>query len=478
LFRAGFRDELFRDDFLGIETSARAKMVAMRFAVLLITFLGSTLVLACSGDDKTGARTPEPEATRAATTTVEPAASATPGVGAAVRGITGLFTDPRPSQPDDYFTLPPRPLSPFKDWDGKSVVVYDIENMTGVNFGPGLGPSISPDGTRLAFNVLEQAKPSRVRIIDLATRETIQEFESTGGLASFIDDNYLYVPSSGMPQVRDIRSGETTPLEKIGDPLLRARLEQRAYATSSVVNDGQYRLAREGFDEEQDKCLTKPDPAMSQNLCEADRAEHWTLREVRTGSVVLQFQAYDAGPAGPGEIVLATSPQCDMPDGTTAWCPKVSEILRSDDPSDTHPYEEVRGSSNIFIVEIESGEAQFVATADFSAVTQYGWPQNWPLIADKDYVVWTGSYCSQESPANTRIYDRATGKIAELDASLWVQFTPTGDLGVDPFGPDAILNIDTLDWKIVLPDNVGDVGESPDGRYLYVGGVLGHGGLC
>jgi hypothetical protein len=25
---------------------------------------------------------------------------------------------------------------------------------------------------------------------------------------------------------------------------------------------------------------------------------------------------------------------------------------------------------------------------------------------------------------------------------------------------------------------VTDVGESPDGRYLIVGGVLGHGGLC
>jgi hypothetical protein len=38
--------------------------------------------------------------------------------------------------------------------------------------------------------------------------------------------------------------------------------------------------------------------------------------------------------------------------------------------------------------------------------------------------------------------------------------------------------MDTLDWKTVLPDGVVEVGESSSGRYLYVGGVLGHGGLC
>jgi hypothetical protein len=129
-------------------------------------------------------------------------------------------------------------------------------------------------------------------------------------------------------------------------------------------------------------------------------------------------------------------------------------------------------------VNIETGTAKFIATASFSATPFYGWLQNWPLIANERHIVWTGSFCSLESPAYTQIYDRATGQITELDASLWVGFTATGDLGVDPFGPRAILDIETLQWNIVLPESVTDVGESPDGRYLIVGGVLGHGGLC
>jgi hypothetical protein len=478
LFRAGFRDELFRDDFLGIETSARAKMVAMRFAVLLITFLGSTLVLACSGDDKTGTRPPQPSATSGATATAEPAASATSGVGTAVRGITGLFTDPRPSQPDVHVTLPPRPRSPFKNWDGESVVVYDIEDMTEKDFGPGLAPSLSPDGAHLAYNVTEQGRPDRVRVVDFATGDTLDEFEWTQGLGGFVTDDFISLGSvAPRQQVYDLRNREIVFADDVDDPALVAATAARAAGQSGfLIEDGSYRLRQRLYNEHGvDICTSRDD--LEYERCRAEASEDWTLEDVQSGDVLLRFQALVAGSAGNGELVVATSPVCNGQDGTQARCEDLRYELRSNDPPGEFSFEEVHGTTNIFLVNIETGMATFVATASFSENTQE-WPSNWPLIADGDYVVWTGSYCSQDAPSNTRIYHRATGKIMELDASLWVKFTRTGDLGVDPFGPKAILDIATLDWDIVLPAGVTDVGESPNGRYLVVGGVLGHGGLC
>jgi hypothetical protein len=358
-------------------------------------------------------------------------------------------------------------------------VVYDVLAQTEVNFGPGLIPSISPNGTKLAINVVKQGAPLGVRIVEISTKATVVEFEYTGGLASFIDDNYLYLPGGpGQPEAHDLSTGERTPLDEIIDPILKARLAARASGSGgTLVDDGKYRLVREAWDEKQDLCRTDPDPDVPYELCQAGAFEQWRLEDVSTGAAALAFRAYDAIPAGKREIVIATSPQCQAADGSLIWCAEMHREMRDMRP-ERRPYPEVNGTANIFIVDIESGKAEFVATASFSATTAYSWPQNWPLIANETHIVWTGSYCSQENPANTQIYDRATGQVTELDASLWVGFTATGDLGVDPFGPRAILDIETLQWNIVLPESVTDVGESPDGRYLIVGGVLGHGGLC
>jgi hypothetical protein len=448
---------------------------------LLLILLPLAVLLAGCGDDEPLAMTATPQlsATRAPTEAVGPEATAVAQPTQALRQVTGLFLEPRPSEPDRFVSVPPRPPSPFAPWDRESVVVYDVLAQTEVNFGPGLIPSISPNGTKLAINVVKQGAPLGVRIVEISTKATVVEFEYTGGLASFIDDNYLYLPGGpGQPEAHDLSTGERTPLDEIIDPILKARLAARASGSGgTLVDDGKYRLVREAWDEKQDLCRSDPDPDVPYELCQAGAFEQWRLEDVSTGAAALAFRAYDAIPAGKREIVIATSPQCQAADGSLIWCAEMHRELRDMRP-ERRPYPEVNGTANIFIVDIESGKAEFVATASFSATTAYSWPQNWPLIANETHIVWTGSYCSQENPANTQIYDRATGQVTELDASLWVGFTATGDLGVDPFGPRAILDIETLQWNIVLPESVTDVGESPDGRYLIVGGVLGHGGLC
>jgi len=127
-------------------------------------------------------------------------------------------------------------------------------------------------------------------------------------------------------------------------------------------------------------------------------------------------------------------------------------------------------------VDVKSGKASFIATVRYDPPTRLR-PFNWPLAADANYVTWTESYCGQEPRGKTRIYERKTGKVRELDASLWVQLA-AGFLGVGEFGAKALIDPATLLYKAVLPHNLGDVFWSPDRRYAVVGEPFGHGGLC
>jgi len=424
----------------------------MRFPAL-VAALAAALVLGCTGDDESPAVSGTPGATPEATT----AAVSTTTAGGATRGITGLFTEARPRQADDVFVMASRPPSPFRAWDRESVVLYDVEQGTEVNFGPGIMVSFSPDSKKLAFN---SSPPGTVRVIDIATKQS-REFPIVGGNARFVADNYLDVDGA----VMDIRTGQTQAIDEITDPALK----EMAEASRRPPDPGRYR-----FRDQAKGRAACSDPTPGPDRCVVMANEQQVLEETSTGKVVLEFRALAAFQVGPDELVIATSPQCKSTDGSQKWCGDVVAGLLTDPPQTRTRYAE--GTTNIFSVDIASGRATFVATAPFRPNTNTIY-SHWPLIANKDYIVWSGGFCSGQKD-NTRIFERASGRIRELNAALWVSFTPSGDLGVDPFGPRAILDIETLQWKIVLPENLVDVVESPDGRFLAVGGVLGHGGLC
>ncbi|MEX2246395.1 MAG: hypothetical protein WEC75_06885 [Dehalococcoidia bacterium] len=343
-----------------------------------------------------------------------------------------------------------------------------------MSLGRGFAVSFSPDGTKVALNPTDgSGRPDRVRVIDLATMAS-EEFASIGGLASFVDNDYLYLPGGGEVRVLDIRTGEVTRLNDADDPLLRAKLKQRGSGSGALTVDGRYRLLRR-TDRADDFC--RDVPAAERQRCSAEAFEQWTIEEVSTGRIVRELRAHHVGSAGPGEVVVATSPQCQGADGSLEWCEDVLQELRADDAPGTFPVEYVTGTSNVFIVDVATGDTGFIATAVYTANTGVS-PSNWPLMANDDYIAWTDAYCGQDRGGHTFLFDRATGELAELDTGFWVTFTPGGDLGVGAFGPQAILDLPALSWRIVLPQGTVDVVQSPDGQYLAVGGVLGHGGLC
>ena len=131
------------------------------------------------------------------------------------------------------------------------------------------------------------------------------------------------------------------------------------------------------------------------------------------------------------------------------------------------------GSTNIFAVDPATAEATFVTTATASA-------PNWAFDASSDHVAWMDGFCAaaDQDEVHTRIYDRRRGMLTELDQALWLKLTPGGEIGDGQFGPQALIDIETLEYTTVLPVGFSDVAWSPDYCYAAVGFPLGHGGLC
>lgn len=162
--------------------------------------------------------------------------------------------------------------------------------------------------------------------------------------------------------------------------------------------------------------------------------------------MLLQFQASEAVPAGRGVIAVAAT--------SVATGPAAPAGYR-------------HATTNIFLVDIKTMTATFVATA--------GIYMQFPLVADDNYIVWTDNYCDG---GHTRIFDRKSKKITEVEASLAPVAMANGLILEGAFGGRALIDPATLQYRAALPPGVGDTSWSADYRYASLGQVGGHGGLC
>jgi hypothetical protein len=347
----------------------------------------------------------------APTPTATPTVSPTPEPTATPKPVTGLFTDPRPRDPGRQAVVGPR-LDTFEPWDGESTMLYDIEAQTAKNLGPGWLGSFSPDSRRMAW-VATDGTNETAKVIEIATGMITELVPARARFLSWLGDRHVLVRlADGDGLYRvDVTTGERTRFRRADLP---------PDYVESPNGDG-YRYLREGT---------------------ADNRQQFTVF-APDGSAVLRFRAYRAVWAGPAELAVATP----VTNGTT----------------------------NVFLVDLETGEATFVATSKWRE-----W--NWPLAANAEYVAWTDDYCGG---GWTRILVRSTGEIVELDQNLWLAaFTPGGLLAVGAFGANALIDPQTFEYVAALPglepgqEAFGDKTWSADYRYASQGQFGGHGGLC
>lgn len=383
--------------------------------ILGLAFL--TLVIAACGG-----------ASQAPTPTADPSPDASPSPSPAtaprVTG-TGLFREPRPTPPDASRSLGPAPAM-FSPWDGTSTMIYDVAAGTEVNLGRGSIGRFSLDSTRMVWisRPADSFYNGEARIVDLRTME--QRSLGPGRLAIFADNDHVEIarPDSNESEIVDLRSGALTPV--VGLPNF-----QPSYAIKT--GDGQ---------ELRQTLLDPNDQARSR----------FTLTGAADGRVLLEFEAWYAKPAGSGALIVATVAQATPGDGPA---PTITGYVPQ--------------TTNIFLVDIASGRATFVATS-----SAHG--PNWPLVADERYVIWTEDYCGPV-PGRTRFFDRRSGDIIEINASLWLdEFTPGGLLAAGAFGAKALIDPESWEHTAALPGG-GDSSWSPDYRYASMEAV-GHGGLC
>ncbi len=437
---------------------------SIRWLALIVLIAG----LAGCGGASSSTETPQPASSVPAggtTSIASPALTPEPEDPIYAPGITGLFAEPGNTKVDHIADVPPIPASTYAAWDRQTVVVFDTAEAKEYSYEPGFYPSMSPDGTKLIYSLNAGSGPGQVILIDWATQKRT-ELDATG-FARFIDNDRIFLGEDDT--ILDLKTGKRTPVTDSVDWLAinAARGGERHLHPTP---DGQYvGLSRDPSSIEDVECGNL-DPE-AQIICKARLQEDWALIDGKTGDLLQQFRALRVVPAGPGVLILATSPQCDSLNGQRVWC---EDAITQAGLSTQDLYTaagDLNPTTNLFRIDVATGQAQFIATVRYD-------PLNWPLVASDRYVAWTESYCT--SPAgHTKVYDMQTGQIMELDASFWLDgITPDGHLGIGEFGPRALLNLQTMQWDVVLPEAASNVGWTPDYRFAYVGSTLGHGGYC
>jgi hypothetical protein len=336
--------------------------------------------------------------------------------------VHGLNREPEPPASATPVQLGARP-EPIAPWNGSSMMLYDIEAATARDFGFGTPGIFSPNNRNLVF---ARTGPfdldGDVIVVDVATGG-----ETPIGLGTargWLDDRraaFFVQDAAPTTEIVDIVSGarETTGPVPIGQPFNEQTTPDGYLLRQEFISENPFPLSR--------FILTDP---FNGNL------------------ELLRFEAWMAKPAGQRYLVVATEP---LPNG-----PPDARGVRAQ-------------TTNIYLVFIPSGQPAFIATSP-------AYPPNFPLIANDDLVAWTEDYCAP-TPGSTRIFDRRTKEMRELDATLWLQdFTPDGLIAAGAFGADELIDPESLEYTAVLPPS--EAQWSSDYDFASVGQVGGHGGLC
>lgn len=423
----------------------------MRTTLMVLVVVAGLLAAACGG---TSAK-PTPPATTAAfspttaiattpaTAVTTPAATPTPGPPRVQ--ITGLFSGAPPagSQPvAKTRTLGPQPPSEFAPWDGTQGVIYDTTTGTEIDLGPSSAIAFSPDSKLAAWIVA--TPPDTAMVINLASGQR-RPF-GTGYAAVFLNDGRLAVSQQPGWKLFDATTGQLSADQSIP----AAEMSDPGFPSYPVAPAGYH------WDVSHDTTTDLPRGGTGKS--------NYRLVDNTSSATALRFDAVFAAAAGPGEIVVATALDSVM--------------------------------TNIFIVNIATGKAEFIARA------RYGRGPNWPLSATGRYVLWTENYCHLQDvdppQGHMQLYDRESKTLTDIADGVPVNslqeeglrygvLTSNNSVGVGAavaeFGATALFDPATLTWTTVLPSfaaakQAHQTAWSPDFRYASYSLGGGRGGYC
>ena len=332
------------------------------------------------------------------------------GDGVQTREVTGLFTEPRETKADVYRSIGPIPPSRFSDWDGSSVVLYNVASGAEIDLGEGsIGfLPFSPDGTKFAwvsgpFQSTTGAPDGGVNtvwVLDLETMERRSYGE--GWQVSFYSKARLRITtdaaSAASPRYVNLASGSPVSVE-LPD-----------YDPSHVIVESPYGYRIERFVDDND---------------DIGNARHLIVPD--DGSRALQFEAWIAVPLGANELLVMGA----ITDTTL----------------------------NLFLLDIERGDATFIATMFGSSgiFPRFGFA-GWADTGGVPTAIAWSEYGCDPLEGRTRIYDLRSGTLTELDRGLPISGI-RGDglsLGSDPHRITT-LDPETLEYGPVMPGEVGAV---------------------
>ncbi len=330
--------------------------------------------------------------------------------------VTGLFTEIRDTTPDEFVQLGEQPPSQFEPWDGESTMLYDRISGTARNLGQGTLGAFSPGGTWMGWSAGPPYEFDTLEAWVIALETLEQQALGKGSFIRFLSENEALIQ-----------------VEAGGQGLFRI--------VDLVTGERRPPDTAIGLDQ-----MLQQKSAIHGLRTTSNELDRRTGLETADGQVLLTFNVWRAAIATADEIVLMTIPESD--------------------------------NTNIFLVDIATGEASFVASSPITRIA------NHPLTANEKFVIWTDDYCNFTSPGRTRVYDRRTGRIMELDERLWVSLTSDGLIASGVFGAKTLIDPETFEYVFVLPAIVPgfegqssgpDVSWSPDYRYASRGFAGGRG---
>ena len=140
----------------------------------------------------------------------------------------------------------------------------------------------------------------------------------------------------------------------------------------------------------------------------------------------------------------------------------------------------VEGISNVYIIDIATGAASFVANA-------VPGKDNIPFSADDRSILWTDGYCG-DLPGMVTLFNRVTGTLTHLDLSSvgkdvdsrYALLAPGDQVAIGSFGATYLIDRDTLAFRASVPNRAnghgGNISWSSNYRYASRGIVGRHGG--